>query len=168
MAVLLIAAGVLGMVAWISKDSGPRPTTAQAEPSPADSNAAAVVPIAKPAQRQFDRASRARRWQDGARACLENEHEEFVGKRSAELAAMAMQDNPQAHRQIVDELQNPDKIIRDAALEALKQADDRSVVPRMRQIAEQTDDPASKQAILDAVEFINLPSLTEYLHQHQK
>jgi HEAT repeat protein len=89
-----------------------------------------------------------------------------VCRRTAELNELAMQDNPEAHQQIADELKNPDKEIRKAALEALKQANDRSVVPQMQQMADQTDDPGEKQAILDAIDFINLPSLTEYFNQH--
>lgn len=98
----------------------------------------------------------------------EAEHEEYVMKRTAELNSLAMQKSPAAHQQIVDELRNSDKEIRSAALEAIQQANDRSVIPQMKQIADQTDDPQEKQNILDAIDFINLPSLTEYLHQSQK
>ena len=95
-------------------------------------------------------------------------HAEYVSDEFARLNELAMQDSPEAHQQILVELKNPDHEIREAALDALKQANDRSVVPAMQQIADQTQDPAEKQAILDAIDFINLPSLTEYLHQHQK
>jgi HEAT repeat protein len=79
-----------------------------------------------------------------------------------------MQNSPEAHQQIVDELKNPAPEIRKAALEALKQARDRSVIPQMQEMAGQTDDSTEKQAILDAIDFINLPSLTEHLNQQQK
>jgi hypothetical protein len=167
-AILSIALGVLGILAWISRDSRPQPDAVPAEHSPADANPALVVPAAKPANAGWIAPSVAANAGTATAAGSENEYDKLVDTRCAELKAMAMQNDPQAHQQIVDELQNADKNIRQAALEALKQADDRSVVPRMQQMADQTNDPARKQEILDAIEFINLPSLSEYLHQHQK
>jgi hypothetical protein len=62
-------------------------------------------------------------------------------------------------------MRNPDKAIRKGALEAAIQFGDRSVVPTLQDIAAQTDDPAEKAEILAAIDYINLPSLTEYLSQ---
>lgn len=98
----------------------------------------------------------------------EAEHEEYVAKRTAQLNSLAMQKSPAAHQQIIDELKNSDKEIRKASLEAIQQANDRSVIPQMKQIADETDDAQEKQDILDAIDFINLPSLTEYLQQSHK
>ncbi len=93
------------------------------------------------------------------------DHARFIRERSAELVALAMLPDASAHQTIISELKNPDKEIRQTALEALKQVTDRSIVPQMQAVADQTDDPNEKQAILDAIEYINLPSLTEYLHK---
>jgi len=171
-AILLAGAGLLGTITWLSKGSGPSPA-APGEPPPVSSvssNPPPQAPANEPAAR--DRVAPVAVTSQGLAgpAAPQNqaEHEALVSQRSAELLALAMQDSPAAHQQIVKELKNPDREIRRAALEALEQADDRSVVPQMQQIAEQTDDPAEKQAILDTIDFINLPSLTEYLHQHQK
>ena len=65
------------------------------------------------------------------------------------------------------ELKNPDKAIRKAALEAAIQFGDRSVVPRLKEIAGQTEDPAEKAAIQQAIDYINLPSLTERLAEQK-
>jgi hypothetical protein len=167
-AILSIALGVLVILAWISRDFRPQPATGPAESPPGDTNAVSVAPAAKPANTGLILPAVATNAGTATASVSENEYETFVGNRTAELTALAMQNDPQAHQQIMAELQNPDTNIFQAALEALKQADDRSVVPQMQQIAGQTDDPVKKQAILDAIEFINLPSLTEYLHEHQK
>ena len=52
---------------------------------------------------------------------------------------------------------------RKAALEAIIQLDDRSAIPRLRDIAARTKDPKEKSDILAAIEFMELPSIQEYL-----
>lgn len=169
-AILLAAAGLLGMIAWLSKDFGPLPAMAPVESPPTGSNPAPVVPANESAALAPVAPAAVTNLGITGPPVPQNaaEHEALVNQRSTEMLALALQDSPEAHQQIVKELKNPDREIRRAALEALEQADDRSVVPQMQQIADQTDDPADKQAILDTIDFINLPSLTEYLHQHQK
>lgn len=167
-AILLAACSVLGIAAWLAKGSRPQPAVSQMESPTVNSNPVPVTPTAKPATAGFIAPAVATNVGTASMPALQDEREEFISRRSAELIKLAMQDSPEAHQQIVDELRNPDQEIRTAALEAMEQADDRSVVPQMQQIADQTDDPSEKQAILDTIDFINLPSLTEYLHQHQK
>lgn len=176
--ILLLAIGGLGIAAWLSKSFRPQAAPAFADVPTAKSDAAPAPPkvvlkaVPAPATPRAREDTVAAKILSNAAVEIapvsQQAHEEFVSKRSDELMGLAMEKSPEAHQQIVDELKNPDKEIRKAALEAIQQADDRSVVPQMRQIADQTDDPAEKQAILEAIDFINLPTLTEYLHQHQK
>jgi hypothetical protein len=78
-----------------------------------------------------------------------------------------MNNDVQSRDTILSELKNnPDKKIRAAALEAAIQFDDRSVVPPMQEIAAQTQDPEEKASILEAIDYINLPSLAEYMAAH--
>ena len=166
MVILLVAAGILGIAVWISKVSPPQPAVPLAVPVAAGSTSVSDQPVTRQIpMTPVMPANVPGSTPTNALVLSKVEHEEWVSKRSAELNALAMEPGPEAHQQIVDELKNSDKAIRHAALEALEQANDRSVVPQMQQIAEQTDDPGEKQAILDAIDFINLPSLTEYLHQ---
>jgi hypothetical protein len=95
------------------------------------------------------------------------EHEQYVHQRTMELNALAMKNDAVSRDAILDEMQNPDKAIREAALEAAIQFDDRSVVLRLQEIAAQTEDSAEKAAILEAIDYINLPSLTEYREQQK-
>jgi hypothetical protein len=90
-------------------------------------------------------------------------HEEYVQKHSDEFMSLAALNDPKGHQKIVDALYDSDRAIRKAALDALEQANDRSVIPDMQKVADQTDDPDDKQAIEDAIDFIQLPSLTEVL-----
>jgi hypothetical protein len=81
--------------------------------------------------------------------------------RVAELMALAMNDDTTSLNTIWSELANPDQEIRAGALAAVVQFGDRSVVPRLRELAAQTDDAAEKASILEAANFLELPSLTE-------
>jgi len=91
-------------------------------------------------------------------------HAQYVRQRIKELNALSWNNDDESRDAILSEVAtNSDKQIRAAALEAAIQFDDRSVVPRLQAIAAQTDDPEEKQNILDAIDYINLPSLTEYL-----
>jgi hypothetical protein len=57
-------------------------------------------------------------------------------------------------------LESSDKKIRTAALEAVRGLDDREAVPRLENLAAQTDDADEKAALLDTANFLNLPSFT--------
>jgi hypothetical protein len=90
-------------------------------------------------------------------------HAQHVQQRIMELNILAMKSDRASRDAILGELQNPDKEIRKGALEAAIQFGDRSVVPRLKEVAAETQDPAEKAEILAAIDYINLPSLTEYL-----
>lgn len=91
-------------------------------------------------------------------------HDRFVQERNAELMALAMNNDAVSFNTIWSELSNPDREIRAGALAAVVQFGDRSVSPRLRDLAAKIDDAEEKVAILDAANFLELPSLTE-LHR---
>lgn len=57
----------------------------------------------------------------------------------------------------LDRLRHPEKQVREAALDAIKQLDDKAAIPRLKELAENTEDPSEKRALLDAIEFVELP-----------
>jgi len=164
--VLLVALGLLGIAALASRllrpQTGAAPVNTPAglaadhQPAPARE----AEPAGKATETNAAKAA------NPATITATNisaaERSKNVGKRVAELNALAMNDDPASRDAILMEMRNPDKEIRAAALEAAIQFGDRSVVPRLQEIAAQTEDPAEKTAILEAIDYINLPSLTEY------
>jgi hypothetical protein len=82
----------------------------------------------------------------------------------APVAAAAGPDSPEA---ILAALENPERDVRADALERAKQIEDRSVVPRLQEIAQRTEDVQQKAAILAVVDYINLPSVAEVQAAHQ-
>jgi hypothetical protein len=165
--ILLLAVGLLGVISLVSKALHPKSmgspaeqgnTSAVVSNSPVNTHIAVSVntPVTNvqpiiPAAPVADPNAAA-------------EHARYVHQRIKELNALAMNNDTESRDIILSEVKNnPDKQIRAAALEAAIQFDDRSVVPPLQQIADQTQDPEEKQSILDAIDYINLPSLTEYL-----
>ena len=69
---------------------------------------------------------------------------------------------------IHNELTNSNPIIRHAAIEATTQFRDRASIPVLQNLAARTTDPEEKQELLDAVEFLTLPTYTEVMAQKRQ
>jgi hypothetical protein len=90
--------------------------------------------------------------------------QESVGKSAPPPVAF-----PAETERILSRLESPDKATRAAALEAAAQLDDRSIIPRLRDIAARTDDPQGRADLMAAIDFINLPSVEENMaEQHAR
>jgi hypothetical protein len=163
-AILLLAAGLLGVIVLMSNALHPQSTSSSADSGKVSPAAAASNQLVEtPASNPPPVVAAAPAADTNAAAA----HAQYVSRRIKELNALAMNDDVQSRDTILSELKNnPDKKIRAAALEAAIQFDDRSVVPPMQEIAAQTQDPDEKAAILEAIDYINLPSLTEYMAAH--
>jgi len=163
-AILLLAAGLLGVIVLMSNALHPQSTASSADSGKVSPAAAASNQLVEtPASNPPPVVAAAPAADTNAAAA----HAQYVSRRIKELNALAMNEDVQSRDTILSELKNnPDKKIRAAALEAAIQFDDRSVVPPMQEIAAQTQDPDEKAAILEAIDYINLPSLTEYMAAH--
>jgi len=163
-AILLLAAGLLGVIVLMSNALHPQSTSSSADSGKVSPAAAASNQLVEtPASNPPPVVAAAPAADTNAAAA----HAQYVSRRIKELNALAMNDDVQSRDTILSELKNnPDKKIRAAALEAAIQFDDRSVVPPMQEIAAQTQDPDEKAAILDAIDYINLPSLAEFMAAH--
>lgn len=92
-----------------------------------------------------------------------------IERRVAELATLAMNDDVASLNSILSELDSPEREIRKGALEAAIQFGDRShTIPRLSDLLAQTDDSLEKAEIAEAIEYLKLPSLTEYLGQRRE
>ncbi|MCW5551829.1 MAG: HEAT repeat domain-containing protein [Verrucomicrobiae bacterium] len=93
--------------------------------------------------------------------------DEMVERRVAALEDLAMEDDPASLNVILTELHNGNKTIRKAALEATIQFADRAAIPYLEDLADRTEDPLEQVELLEAIEFLSLPSLTEVLEAHR-
>jgi hypothetical protein len=95
----------------------------------------------------------------------EAEHDAYVEKRSEELMELSMADDSESLNTILSELTNRDPQIRKAALEACIQFGSRDAIPKLSDAVLQTDDAKEKAAIVEAIDFLKLPSATELIAQ---
>jgi hypothetical protein len=95
----------------------------------------------------------------------EAKREAHVARRVAELQDLGMEDDPESLKAILSELANPEPEIRQAAVDASVQFGSRDAIPRLLDAAARTDDPEEKSAILEAVEFLKMPTLAEAMAQ---
>lgn len=81
--------------------------------------------------------------------------------RIAKLDALAREEDPESLQSILAALEDPDPVIRKAALQATRSYGSRDAVPRLRELAAASDDLDEQAALLDAVKFLEMPTLTE-------
>jgi hypothetical protein len=97
---------------------------------------------------------------------LADEHQIYVQDHIDKLQELQAHDDAPSLQAILSELTNSDKEIRAAALEATIQFSSRDAIPVLKNLAARTDDPDEKKELLDAAEFLELPSLTEIQSQN--
>jgi hypothetical protein len=91
------------------------------------------------------------------------QHQVYVEKRIDELTDLAMKDDRNSLDTILSELTNRDPQIRKAALDATIQFGSRDAIPKLMDVVVQVDDPKEKAEIVEAIEFLKLPSATEVI-----
>jgi HEAT repeat protein len=99
-------------------------------------------------------------------ASRDEQHEARVAARIAALRDLSKKTDRASLETLLSEVKNPDQEIRQAALDAISQSGHRAAIPRLREVAAQTEDSREKQAIADVIEFMSLPTLTELLSGH--
>jgi len=100
---------------------------------------------------------------DAAVAAARDEQEARVAARIVELGELSTKTDRASWETLLSEVKNPDQEIRQAALDAISQSGNRAAIPDLREAAAQATDAREKQAILETVEFLSLPTLTEIL-----
>ena len=70
-----------------------------------------------------------------------------------------MNDDPASLSNILADLTNSEKEIRDAAIEAAKQFGSTNAIPTLKAVAANTTDPEEQIALLEAANFLSLPGV---------
>ena len=87
------------------------------------------------------------------------QHQEAIGAEIDRLQQWSMNNDPTSLSNIVADLTSPDKEIRDAAIEAIKELGDTNAIPTLKGIADNTEDLEEKISLLQAADFLSLPSM---------
>ena len=94
------------------------------------------------------------------------ENAEFLQAQIDRLEALEANNDNASLQAILKELTNTNRIIRHVAIESTIQFGGHTAVPILQELAARTADPNEKQELLDAAEFLALPTLTEVRAQN--
>ncbi|MGA2180018.1 MAG: HEAT repeat domain-containing protein [Verrucomicrobiota bacterium] len=75
------------------------------------------------------------------------------------LQQWSMNDDPESLSNILADLTNPEKEVRKAAIEAADQFGSTNAIPILKNLAANNEDPEEKAALLEAANFLSLPSI---------
>jgi hypothetical protein len=150
-AMLLLALLVLGAAFFLKQHLGnaatPPPVNESVTPAPVVS----VAPPPAPAPSSAAPASTITLTPEQLQAAIDAETDR--------LQEWSMNDDPASLSNILADLTNSEKEIRDAAIEAAKQFGSTNAIPTLKVAAESTDDLQEKIAYLEAADFLSLPSI---------
>jgi len=90
-----------------------------------------------------------------------------VANKISALGELSLRNDPESFQEIISQLSDPTPAIRKAALEATIQFGDRAAIPILKELASKTEDAREKLEILDAAEFLAMPTLTEVRAQRR-
>jgi hypothetical protein len=125
---------------------------------PITSNAAPVIPVVTlanaPVVKTVSRVA-------ADTNVLAEEHKAYVEAEIDKLNDLEANDDADSLHAILADLTNSDKEIRAAAVESTIQFGSRDAIPVLQDQAAHTDDPNEKKDLLDAADFLALPTLSE-------
>jgi hypothetical protein len=98
----------------------------------------------------------------------DDQFERIVKEKFEQLQELATKSDPASMEAILAEMKSPYAEVRADALEAIIQFRSRDAIPALKELATQTEDSKEKTAILEAVEFLQLPTLDEFLTELDK
>lgn len=93
------------------------------------------------------------------------ENQNWITDRIAGLENAAWFDDPESMRQILAELRSPLPEIRTAARAAITTFSSREAVPYLEMIAATTYEERERLELVEVIDFLKLPTLTEHLEQ---
>ena len=148
-ALLLLALLVLGAVFLLKQHWGnaatPPPVNESVTPAPVASVAPPPAPVpAAPA---------------ATNAPTPEQREAAIDAETDRLQEWSMSDDPASLSNILADLTNPEKEIREAAIEAAKQFDSTNAIPTLKAVAANTTDTEEQIDLLEAANFLSLPTL---------
>jgi len=156
-ALLLLALLALGAVFFLKQHLGnvaPSPTSPESAtpaPPPASNVMASVAPPPAPAPIPAAPASTITLTPEQRQAAIDAETDR--------LQEWSMNDDPASLSNILADLTNSEKEIRDAAIEAAKQFGSTNAIPTLKAVAANTTDPEEQIALLEAANFLSLPGV---------
>lgn len=88
--------------------------------------------------------------------------EEMVEAKVAEMAGLAEVGDAASLQALLRNLEHPLRAIRAAALTGVLDVASRDAIPTLKAVAARTEDPREKVKLIEVIEFLELPTLTEW------
>lgn len=154
-ALLLLALLVLGAAFFLKQYLGNTASPPNPEivaPAPVVSNVVAVA-VPPPAPAPVAAAPAA------TNVLTPEQREAAIDAETDRLQDWSMNDDPVSLSNILADLTSPEKEIREAAIEAAKQFDSTNAIPTLKAVAANTTDTEEQIALLEAANFLSLPTL---------
>ena len=155
--VLVVAFGLLGIVAVLKGLTGKNTVDSSSQVAAATTNAnsasSGAAPNTQAAQAPTGVVNNAPPSPE-LRAAIIAKEQERIGELMNEVDGS---NNPVIIAALIEKVENPEAEVRKAALTALEQISDTNSITALQQAADQVTDPRAKVAILDAIDYINLP-----------
>ena len=95
-----------------------------------------------------------------AKTMTPEQQQDYIDAETARLRELSMDNDPASLSNILADLTNPEKEIREAAIEAAKQFGSTNAIPTLKAVAANTTDTEEQIALLEAANFLSLPSMT--------
>jgi uncharacterized protein YdaT len=151
-ALLLLALLALGGVFFLKQHLGNGATPPAAISVPVESNAmASVAPPPAPMPVPVAPAV--------TNVLSPEQRQTAIDAETDHLQDWSMNEDPASLSNILADLTNPEKEIRDAAIEATKQFGSTNAIPTLKAVAANTTDTQEQIDLLEAANFLSLPSL---------
>ena len=94
-----------------------------------------------------------------ARPLTEEQRQGVVDAEVERLQQLSMKDDPASLSNILADLTNPEKEVRDAAIEAAKEFGSSNAIPTLKAVAMNTADTEEQIALLEAASFLAVPEM---------
>lgn len=91
---------------------------------------------------------------------------EWIDQRAEELEGLAWFSDAASLDRILAEMRNTQPEIRKAALQAVVSFGSKDAIPKLEILAKGTNDLVEQKAIADAIEYLSLPTMVEYLEEN--
>jgi hypothetical protein len=164
MALLLVALLVLGAAFFLNQllirhPANPPVPTGVAAASTTSEPATAVFPAAA----QTDTASSPPMMAApvATNALTPEQQQAAIDAETDRLQQWSMNDDPVSLSNILADLTNSEKEVREAAIEATKQFGSTNAIPTLKAVAANTTDPEEQIALLQAADFLSLPAISD-------
>lgn len=155
LALMLMAVLAIGIIIFL------KPASENPAPPPAPVKTTTPVAVARTVRRTDAPDATISPAPDVTNSPTPEQKQDYIEAEASRLQDLSTRDDADALSAIVNDLTNPEKEIRLAAIEATKQFGSSNAIPALKAAAANSPDADEQIAMLQAAEFLTLPTLAD-------